>query len=178
MGAKGAVEIIFRKPIAGDPGKNSPPARKEYSEENFANPYRGREASAISTTSSCPTTPAAASSKRPPYPEEQEAQRTPGRSTTTFRCEDASYRLSLILLVESWGGQPCAKSCRGPGPQAALWLVGIFAMLAGAGGDYGPNWGAIVVGAVFVAAAIALGFSGCSASGLSDVWATPKWRSR
>jgi len=45
-----------------------------------------------------------------------------------------------------------------PWAQATLWVIGILAMLVGAGGDYGPNWGSIVVGAVFVAAAIALGF--------------------
>lgn len=51
-----------------------------------------------------------------------------------------------------------AKILKWPWAQLALWIVGVFALLIGAGGDYGPNWGAIVAGAVFVAAAIALAF--------------------
>ena len=50
------------------------------------------------------------------------------------------------------------KLLRWPWAQAALWVVGVLALLIGAGNDYGPNWGAIALGAVFVAAAIALAF--------------------
>lgn len=45
-----------------------------------------------------------------------------------------------------------------PWAQALLWVVGILALLIGAGGDYGTNWGPISVGGILIGAAIALGF--------------------
>lgn len=51
-----------------------------------------------------------------------------------------------------------SRILRWPWAQGVLWVAGVFSLLIGAGGDFGTNWGAVVAGAVFVAAAIALAF--------------------
>src|ERR1043165_8177042 len=58
-----------------------------------------------------------------------------------------AQRKPLIRRVMSW-----------PWAQAILWPIGLLALLGGASDTYGTNWGALLVGAILIAAAIALAF--------------------
>ena len=101
MGAKGAVEIIYRKDI-GDPEKIAAHT-KEY-EDRFLSPFVAAERGYIDEVI-MPHSTRRRVARALADAAQQGAARTPGRSTTTFRCE-ASNRLPRREKAD----QP--KACR------------------------------------------------------------------
>ena len=102
MGAKGAVEIIFRQDM--DDPEASPRAPRNM--KTASSIRSSRRVAAISTTSSAPTPPAGASRARCACCGTSRCRRS-GRSTTIFRCDGRKRPLRRQCRIEQRCG--CAR---------------------------------------------------------------------